>query len=146
MAGRVNEIISEAKELNTKADRLSASVSLKSGQAPVQNPMQVNPPELPKVGDDNASVINLAVQNSQFQVSVTAQQMENSQLLYQKAHEDMQAIAEQLNKFTAEIKKLNEEEVDVSDVDFFSPIRMLIGVLGYILTVGSSSKHSCQDG
>lgn len=112
MAGRVNEIISEAKELNTKADRLSASVSLKSGQAPVQNPMQVNPPELPKVGDDNASVINLAVQNSQFQVSVTAQQMENSQLLYQKAHEDMQAIAEQLNKFTAEIKKLNEEEVD----------------------------------
>lgn len=115
MDERVNEIISEVKELNTKAEKLSAAVSHKSGQAPVQNPMQVNVPELPNVGDDNASVINLAVQNAQFQVSVTAQQMENSQLLYQKAHEDMQAITDQLNKFTSELEKLKSQEIDVSN-------------------------------
>jgi hypothetical protein len=113
MEPRVKEITSEVKTLKADADKIVASVANKTKKSPVANPMQVNSPQVSSGGDENAAVLKLAVENAQFNVNITSQQLESSQQLYQKANEDMQQITENLGKFAGELAKLNIQEVDV---------------------------------
>lgn len=113
MEPRVKEITSEVKTLKADADKIVASAANKTKKSPVANPMQVNSPQVPSGGDENAAVLKLAVENAQFNVNITSQQLESAQQLYQKANEDMQQITENLGKFAGELAKLNIQEVDV---------------------------------
>lgn len=112
MEPRVKEITSEVKTLKADADKIVASAANKTKKSPVANPMQVNSPQVPSGGDENAAVLKLAVENAQFNVNITSQQLESAQQLYQKANEDMQQITENLGKFAGELAKLNIQEVD----------------------------------
>lgn len=113
MEPRVKEITSEVKTLKGDADKIAASVANKTNKSPVANPMQVNSPRVSSEGNENAAVIKLAVENAQYNVAVTSQQLEGAQQLYQKANEDMQQITENLGKFAGELAKLNIQHIDV---------------------------------